>query len=314
MNLGLTVNCWSDEDMLFARQFGVTHILAEASIPQGLLWDRRTLASIRNRAEKADFAFTGLAGLPQSYDASTYLQQAMCNDPAGEEGLDALCAFITEAGAARIPLIVCECDVLGASESVIAPEGRADALIHKYVRPAHADPVIVAALWQHFTCWLHRVVPVAEKAGVKLALGAKHISAGWLDSVEAIQHLLDVVPSPCVGLVFRQGVITQTPGVDLLTAIRHFGAQKKIFLVEVSNLQSKPSYVVEAFLDETMREATTDIAPILRALQAYHAAGYEGTVQPATPLGMVGDTVWGHKGQAFNLGYLRALLQVVERA
>ena len=33
MNLGLTVNCWSDEDLLFANQFGVTHILAEACIP-----------------------------------------------------------------------------------------------------------------------------------------------------------------------------------------------------------------------------------------------------------------------------------------
>ena len=36
-------------------------------------------------------------------------------------------------------------------------------------------------------------------------------------------------------------------------------------------------------------------------------------IRPVRPPGLVGDTEWGHKGQAFSLGYLRALMQVVER-
>jgi mannonate dehydratase len=314
MKLALTINCWSDEDLLFASQFGVTHLLAEASIPQGLQWDRRTLASMRNRVEKAEFTFTGLAGLPQPFSISAYLQRGLNNDPGREQGLDALCAFVTEAGAAHIPLIVCECDMPGASESVIAPEGRAGALIHKYAHSTPADRAIIAGLWQHLTHWLQRVVPAAENAGVKLAFGSRYVTEGWLDSIGALQNLLDAVPCPCVGLVFNQGVIAQMPGVDLPEAIRHFGAQKKIFLVEVSNLRSRPAHVVEAFLDEMAQEAKPDSGAMLRVLQANRATGYEGPVQPVTPPGIGGDTHWGHKGQAFNLGYLRALLQVVERA
>lgn len=314
MNLALTVNCWSDEDLLFASQFGVTHIMAEASIPHGRMWDRHALAAIRNRATKANSTFSGLADLPQQYSISSYLQQIQRNEITAEERLDGVCAFVTSAGATGIPMIVCDCDIPGTSESVVVPEGRAGALIHKYERPESTGVANKTALWQHLTRWLQRVVPVAEKAQVKLAFGTRHISSmGWLDSIETMQHLIAVVPSHYAGFNFRHSVIAQTLGNDTFTAIRHFNAQKKIFMVEVGNLRSHLSHVVEAFLDESISEDMPDVADMLRTLQVYHAAGYEGTVQPAPPPGLVGDTTWGHKGQAFNLGYIRALLQVVER-
>ena len=269
---------------------------------------------MRNRVEWAGFTFSGLASLPQQFSISSYLQAAQRNDPAAVESLTALCAFLTEAGAAHIPLIVCDCDAPGSGESVIAPEGRGGALIHKYGQPVSVNPDIITALWKHLDHWLQKVVPIAEQAGVRLAFSTKNITDGWLDSIEAMQHLLEIIPSPCVGLNSRQGVLTQTLGSNIPTAIRHFCAQKKIFLVEVANLRSNPSHVVEAFLDEPMPEVMPDTAAMLHLLQVYHASDYEGTVQPATPPGLVGDTAWGHKGQAFNLGYIRSLLQVLEHA
>jgi mannonate dehydratase len=314
MNLGLTVNCWSDEDLLFASQFGVTHILAEANMPPDRQWDTHTLSAMRNRVERASFTFSGLASLPQKFSISNYLQLAKHNDPAADELLSALCAFLKEAGSARIPLIVCDCDAPGTGESVLVPQGRGGALIHQYEQTRSIDLDSLAVPWAHLTHWLQRVVPIAEKAGVKLAFGTKYVSAGWLDSVEAMQHILDVVPSPCVGLLFHHAVLAQAFADGMSTVIRHFGAMNKIFLVEFAKLQSKTAYLGEAFLDEPTNAAAPNIAEMLHIFRTYQAAGYVGTVIPASAPGIVGDTDWGHKGQAFNLGYLRSLLQVLERA
>ena len=148
MNLALTINCWSDEDLLFASQFGVTHILAEATMPQRRHWDTPVWAPIRNRVEKANLTLVGLADLPQQYGISEYLAQAQSNDPKADEGLNAVCGFIAEVGAAGIPLVVCNCDLPGTGESVKAPEGRGGALIHKYEHPVPASPESIAAGWQ----------------------------------------------------------------------------------------------------------------------------------------------------------------------
>jgi hypothetical protein len=48
-------------------------------------------------------------------------------------------------------------------------------------------------------------------------------------------------------------------------------------------------------------------------MQVLVRAGFAGPMRAALPPGMVEDTDWGHKGRAFDLGYLRAILQVIER-
>ena len=60
----------------------------------------------------------------------------------------------------------------------------------------------------------------------------------------------------------------------------------------------------EAFLDEG--EVSLPLA--LRELQR---AGFAGPVRAGQPPGMIGDAAWGHKGRAFDAGYLRAVLQVL---
>ena len=78
-------------------------------------------------------------------------------------------------------------------------------------------------------------------------------------------------------------------------------------MVHLSNPKGKLPSVSEAFLDE----GDTDM---LRVLEAYLEVGFDGVLRPATSPGMLGDTEWGHKGHAFAVGYLRALLQALEHA
>ena len=49
-----------------------------------------------------------------------------------------------------------------------------------------------------------------------------------------------------------------------------------------------------------------------KALLALQRVGFAGPLCAGPPPGLVGDTEWGHKGRAYDLGYLRAVLQTIE--
>lgn len=49
-----------------------------------------------------------------------------------------------------------------------------------------------------------------------------------------------------------------------------------------------------------------------KALLALQRVGFAGPLCAGPPPGLVGDTKWGHKGRAYDLGYLRAVLQTIE--
>src|SRR5690606_23901747 len=101
------------------------------------------------------------------------------------------------------------------------------------------DAGIVTAekLWENVKYFLEAVVPVAEEHGVKLAL---HPDDPPVDSIqgisriitnaEAMQKVLDLVPSKCSGITLCQGTLAAA-GEDIPTIIREFGHRDKIFFV-----------------------------------------------------------------------------------
>ena len=98
-------------------------------------------------------------------------------------------------------------------------------------------------LWQNLESFLRRVLPVAEEAGVRLALHPDDppISpvlgiARIMRSVEAFQRVIDLVPSECNGITLCQGNFSLMTD-DLPGAIRHFGRQGKIFFVHFRDVR-----------------------------------------------------------------------------
>ena len=61
----------------------------------------------------------------------------------------------------------------------------------------------------------------------------------------------------------------------------------------------------QAFLDEG------DVN-LPRVLWALRKAGFSGPLLAYQAPGMVGDSEWGHKGRAYDLGYLKAVLQAIQ--
>ena len=96
------------------------------------------------------------------------------------------------------------------------------------------------------------------------------------------------------------------PGVDVVDAVRHFGERQRLFMVRLRNTRGHVPTFRDAFLDD----GDVSVPEVLRTCRA---VGYGGPVRAATPPLMEGDTAWGHRARALDLGYVRALLRALER-
>ncbi len=179
--------------------------------------------------------------------------------------------------------------------------------------PCVPDRVIGAeALFEHIGYFLKRVVPVAEEAGVRIALhpddppipdplgGAARI-VGSLDNYERI---FGMAPSRSNGMLFCQGCVAEM-GEDVIKAIHRIGSQDKIVFVHFRDIRGTPYRFQEVFIDEGDND-------MLRAMEAYKAVGYDGPVMLDHTPGIPADPT-GRAGHAYANGYIKALIQAVYR-
>jgi mannonate dehydratase len=169
-------------------------------------------------------------------------------------------------------------------------------------------------LWANLERFLSIAVPVAEKAGVKLAMhpddpplspirGLSRI----MRSLENYQRLLDLYPSPVNGIALCQGNFTLMTD-DLPAAIRHFGGQGKIFFAHFRDVRGTPEKFVETFHDD----GKTDM---LACMEAYRDIGYDGVLRPDHVPTMEGDSndrpSYSYVGRLFAIGYIKGLREAV---
>ena len=175
-------------------------------------------------------------------------------------------------------------------------------------------PVSVDEMWKRFEWFLDHVIPVAERVDVKLAahqddppmemlMGTGRL----LTNHDNMQRLLDYAPSPCNGLEFCQGTVSEMGTYTAIDAIRRFGSQGKIFYVHFRNIIGEFPKFDEVFLDEG------DVDPH-DAMLAYRDVGFDGVMTPDHCPLIEGDKGYRHRGMAFSLGYMRALMQVVGKS
>ena len=184
----------------------------------------------------------------------------------------------------------------------------------KHPAPAIDPPISEAKMWDNIGYFLKAVIPVAEQAGVRLALhpddppmpyglpplaGAAHIVSNF----EQYQRIFDLVPSRANGMLFCQGCVTEMKGVDVYDAIRHMGSINKIVMVHFRNVRGEFPKFQETFVDNG------DV-DMLRAMQAYRDIGFKGPFSLDHSPMFPGSAV---ANQAFVVGYMRALIQAVYR-
>jgi len=169
-------------------------------------------------------------------------------------------------------------------------------------------------MWDNLRYFLEAVVPVAEEAGVKLAMhpddpplspirGIGRI----MSSIEGFDRLLELVPSPVNGIALCQGNFTLMTD-DLPAAIHHFA--DSIFFVHFRDVVGTSECFHETFHDD----GKTDM---LECLRAYRDIGFDGVCRPDHVPTMEGDTygVPGYTkiGRLFAIGYIKGLREAVYR-
>jgi len=174
------------------------------------------------------------------------------------------------------------------------------------------EPISEEALWVNLEYFLKKVLPVAERAGVKLAMhpddpplspirGIGRI----MRSVENYQRLLELVASPMNGITLCQGNFTLMTD-DLPAAIRKLG--KKIFFVHFRDVRGTPQRFEETWHDA----GKTDM---LACMHAYRDIDFDGVLRPDHVPTVEGDTNenagYSAFGRLYAIGYIRGLHQAV---
>lgn len=165
-------------------------------------------------------------------------------------------------------------------------------------------------LWENMAWWVERIVPVAEEAGVRIALhpddpptpeplgGAARI----VISIENYQRIFDIRPSPALGMLFCQGCVAEM-AEDVKRSIRYMAERDKIVFVHFRNIRGTRESFQEVFIDEGQED-------MIEAMKTYRDAGYTGPfMMDHTPGVPHHSGEWA--GRAFANGYIRALLQMV---
>lgn len=175
------------------------------------------------------------------------------------------------------------------------------------------ERVTADQLWQQLEQLLTEIIPVAEDAGVVLAMHPDDPplpellgKARIMNSVENFERLVELVPSPSNAVCFCQGTFA-TMGVDIPDAIRRLGPSIKY--VHFRDVKGTPESFVETFHDN----GPTDMAEAIRTLRA---VGFDGPIRPDHVPQLVGeeDGEPGYTmlGRLFAYGYIRGLLDGTE--
>jgi mannonate dehydratase len=173
--------------------------------------------------------------------------------------------------------------------------------------------VTEAEMWANYEYFARAVVPVAEEAGVKLALHPDDPPVEMLGgiarlfrNVDGFKRAMEITPSPVWGLDLCFGCCSEMPGggANVLAMIDHFGPLGKIFYVHFRDVQG----TVPAFQECFLGEGNYDPATVLLALQR---VGFDGFMLDDHVPAVVDDTPWCHRGRAHAIGYLQGMLNML---
>ena len=276
-------------------------------------WDYLPLLRTKQRYESAGFKLAVFESRPPLNNAKRGL-------PGRDAEIATVCTLIENMGKLGVPVWcyewMADFNWLRTNTSTPSRGGSVatsfDAALLKDAPPTPEGPLTDDVLWDSLAYFLRKVVPVAERWNVKLAmhpddppLSPLRGVARIMRSVENFQRLLDLVPSPMNGITMCQGNFTLMSG-DLPGVIRHFGKQQKLFFVHFRDVRGTPQKFEETWHDA----GQTDM---LACMRAYRDIGFEGVVRPDHVPTVEGDSNenagYSSLGRLYALGYIRGLQQ-----
>ncbi len=187
---------------------------------------------------------------------------------------------------------------------------RFDYNVAKKVSVTNYGEISEEMLWNNLTYFLKKVIPVAEEAGVKMEMHPPDPQvpnlagiARIVRSIEDYDRVFKIIPSRANCMVFCLGCFGQMMDANhVYEAIKHFGKQGKIGYVHFRGVRGTVEKFDEVFPDEGKLD-------MLQAIKLLKEVGFDGIVENDHAPHVMGDTDYGHMSHAFQIGYLRGILQ-----
>ena len=329
-------------------QMGITDVIVKVNpsltgLPDP--WRYETLSFLVSRLASAGLKVVGLEGDPFDMapikEYGTSGSGRACRDINGqdarcpssrEEALAHYCELLESMGRLGIPLLCYNFMVGTGWARTGVREGRGGARATYFsLREALGGSQLAATdsdatscvppalkltaeqVWANYEYFITRVMPVAERVGVRMGLHpddpclpALGGYARIFGSVEAYDRAYSLYPSPSNAVTFCQANF-KLMGEDLESAARHFG--KRIAFIHVRDVEGTKEDFTELFHDQ----GTTDQFALMRV---YRELGLDVPVRGDHVPEMEGDRLltadcipgYFTLGRLFANGYLKALL------
>jgi mannonate dehydratase len=278
-------------------------------------WDLRPLQKMKQGYEDGGFTLSVIEARPP-------LEKAKRGQPGKEDEIAAVCTLLENMGKIGVKVWCYEWmagfNWLRTSTTTASRGGSIvtsyDHRLAQLLPPAEGGQISEEELWENLHYFLQRVLPVAEKAGVKLSMHPDDPPISPLRgvgrimrSIENFQRLIDMAPSPMNTITMCQGNFTLMTD-DLPGVIRRFGRQEKISFVHFRDVKGNVEKFEEAWHDA----GKTDL---LACMKAYKEIGFEGVLRSDHVPTVAGDSNqdagYSSFGRLYAIGYIRGLRQAV---
>jgi D-mannonate dehydratase len=306
----------TSQDIIIARQLGVTHVIAgmglgrvrrEQYLEQAQKskdqWTAAgmTIAGVEGHPVPFDRLKLGIEGADEEIENTKWAIEAL-----SKVGVHMICYnFMAGLGWTRTNTKV--------KERGDAMTSEFDLEASKALGLTKYGEVGEEKIWANLTHFLKEVIPVAEKFGVRMALHPDDppISplrgiARILTSAKSYRRVMDIVPSPMNGITFCQANF-KLMGEDVYALAKEWTSKKKIFFIHFRDVEGTKEKFHETFHDN----GPTDM---VRLLQIYSKAGFNGPIRPDhAPTIEIDreDTRSGYTmgGKVFAFGYMKGIME-----
>jgi mannonate dehydratase len=329
MYIGEQLSDLSDRKLTWAAQMGVEHLAVNSTATTGIenpdgTWDVGRIQATQRRLAEYGMTMDVLTlDLQSSFMSQHRFPGIMRGLPSRDAEIEVIKQNVRAAGEAGVPCLKYNLNLLGVPRTGRV-RGRGGARyshfnIEEWTDNSLTDagPMPAEKMWEIITYFLERVVPVAEQAGVRLAChphdpavpesGLRGI-VRVLGSIDGLKKFVSIAPSKYHGLNFCLGTVAEmcrNPGVEALDAIRFFGGEQKMFMVHFRNITGGYLNFDEVYPDNGDMD-------FYQAMRIFKEVGYQGMFCPDhVPQSEVDPD--DEKQHSFCLGYIRAMIQAVNR-
>ncbi len=327
----------------YIRQIPGLHGVVSAiyDVPPGAIWPLEKILALKVRIEASGLAFEVVESVPVHEDIKLgrpsrdglieNYQQNLRN--LGAAGVKVVCYNFMpvfdwtrttldqrlEDGSTTLAFSTRDVDQIDASQGLSLPgwDASYQASELKCLLAAYAS-LGEEALWRNLATFLEAVIPVAETAGIAMAIhpddpprpifGLPRI----VKNRDDLARLLKLVDAPANGLTLCSGSLGAGPENDVEALVREFGAMGRIHFAHLRNIRITPS----GDFEETAHLSgcgSLDMAAIVKAL---HDVGFDGYVRPDH-----GRMIWGETGKpgyglydrALGVAYLNGLWEAIDK-